>query len=166
VGAGCGAGHRGRAARTDGGPSGLVAQRVPEASPSGLVAQREQAQRAGAARLVWAERRRRHASRREPVWQRAVVARMRWMRAAPSKQWRAGRMERADAGAREACATACAGASSAGRWRAHGGVRELLERDVEARAGASGTQRAGVQALGGRRTGGVSSTGMRVRARE
>jgi hypothetical protein len=75
-------------------------------------------------------------------------------------------VERADAGAREACATACAGASSAGRWRARGGVRQLVERDVTARAGASGTQRAGVQALGGRRTGSASSAGTCVRARE
>jgi hypothetical protein len=75
-------------------------------------------------------------------------------------------MERADACAREACATACAGARSAGRWRACGGVRELVERDVAARAGARGTQRTGVQALGGRRTGGASNAGTRVRARE
>jgi hypothetical protein len=75
-------------------------------------------------------------------------------------------VERADAGAREACATACAGASSVVRWRARGGVRELVERDVMARTGASGTQRAGVQALGGRRTGSASSAGTRVRAWE
>jgi hypothetical protein len=37
---------------------------------------------------------------------------------------------------------------------------------VATRAGASGTQRAGVQALGGRRTGSASSAGTRVRARE
>jgi hypothetical protein len=53
----------------------------------------------------------------------------------------AGGMERADAGAREACVTACAGARSAGRWRVRGGIRELVEHDVAARAGASGTQR-------------------------
>jgi hypothetical protein len=75
-------------------------------------------------------------------------------------------MERADAGAREACATACIGASNAGRWHVRGGVWELVERDVAARAGASGTQRTGVQALGCRRTGGASSAGTRVRARE
>jgi hypothetical protein len=52
------------------------------------------------------------------------------------------------------------------RERARGGVRELVERDMAARAGASGTQRAGVLALGGRRIDGASSAGMRVRARE
>jgi hypothetical protein len=75
-------------------------------------------------------------------------------------------VERADAGAREACVTACTGASSVGRWRARGGIREMVERDVTARAGASSTQRAGEQALGGRRTGSASSAGTRGRARE
>jgi hypothetical protein len=59
-----------------------------------------------------------------------------------------------------------AGAAQVRRERARGGVRELVERDVAARAGASGTQSAGVQALSGRRTGGASSAGTRVRARE
>jgi hypothetical protein len=59
-----------------------------------------------------------------------------------------------------------AGATQVRHERARGGVRELVERDVAARAGASGTQRAGVQALGGRRTGGASSAETRVRAQE
>jgi hypothetical protein len=93
---------------------------------------------------------------------RAERRRWRWL----SRNSASANLERANAGAREACATACAGASSAGRWRARGGERELVERDVAARAGASSTQRAGVQALGGRRAGSASSAGTRVRARE
>jgi hypothetical protein len=59
-----------------------------------------------------------------------------------------------------------AGAAQVRRERARGGVRELVERDVVVRVGASGTQRAGVQALGGWRTGGANSAETRVRARE
>jgi hypothetical protein len=58
------------------------------------------------------------------------------------------------------------GAAQVRRERARGGVRELVECNVAARAGASGTQRTGVQALGGRRTGGANSAETRVRARE
>jgi hypothetical protein len=59
-----------------------------------------------------------------------------------------------------------AGAAQVRREHARGGVRELVERDVAARAGASSTQRAGVQTLGGPRTGGASNARTRVRARE